>query len=81
MDSTKNVFKVALFLWEQSPGSVFLLASFLFLPGYFQLPQGETGTDASLLAPRARLACGVGFMCNVQHLAVAMETGGGGVLN
>lgn len=52
----------------------FVLPGFLSLAGYFQQPQGETVTDASLLCPRARRACGVG---GAQHLAVAMETAAG----
>ncbi len=52
-----------------------LCVAWLFVsPGYFQQPQGKMVTDASLLCPRVRLACGVGVMCSAQHLAVAMET-------
>lgn len=40
-----------------------LCVSWLFsLSGYFQQPQGETVTDAALLCPRARHACGMGVM-------------------
>lgn len=67
-----NVFRVAHSFGNLAPSLCCL--GFLSLPGYFQQPQGETLTDASLLCPQARPACGVGVMCTAQHLAVAMET-------
>lgn len=58
----------------------FVLPGFLSLAGYFQQPQGETVTDASLLCPRARRACGVGVH-NIWLSPWRQQLGGGGVLN
>lgn len=49
---------VSLVLWELSLARVFVSVL-----SYFQQPQGETVTDASLLCPRVRLACGVVVTC------------------
>lgn len=50
---------------------------FFSLSGYFQQPQGETVTDATLLCPTARRACGMGVVNTAKHLAVTMETAAG----
>lgn len=63
---------VLLVLGELSPARVFVSVL-----SYFQQPQGETVTDASLLCPQVRNACGVVLTCTAQHLPVAVDTTAG----